>query len=838
MRAQSGVADPKGLDEFLVRSGTDGPDTPAKMADALVRQGIITRFQADQMLRGRWRNFILCGKYTILEPLGAGGMGTVYLCSHRIMHRPVALKVLPASQADDPGAVERFHREAQAVAQLRHPNIVGAHDIDRDGKFHFLVMEYVDGVSLQELVAAAARSTRIAPRITSTRPPSDWNTPTRPGWSTATSSRPTCSSIAAGVVKILDLGLARFFHDKRESLTQKYDGHAVLGTADYLAPEQAIDSHNVDIRCDIYSLGITFYFLLTGHSPFEEGSVAEKLIWHQVRAPKPIREIRPEVPQGLAEVLEKMIAKEPARRYQTPAELAEALAPWTQTPIEPPSDKDIPKVSAAARIAGVSEVNYTTPRSGSSNTPTPAPAKPSSGGGRGSVVPAAEINTRVNGLTSAIPAQATMKGPVGAPSSRREARPKAIGVDWLQSSPFLWVAVGGAVLLAVVALVVAVILLRPSPSTAPLAAGPTTPAPIVPPQVAVPVPPPAPAVALTPVAGVAVKQDDDGLHVRTASYEAALDAEGCLNSLRVGGVEFLKPGDPLAGGKSLAKGAYFYSEKGGHLGAVKLPRVERPADNVIVANGDKFSIRYEFGPDEVVVKPSNNTDDTVPFYVVLDTATVTEVVNGQGQRLPVPVARTQGDPLDPAWQTSTWESGRSRLKITDGTRIWGPWGVANSQVWERSLPTYDSAEIHFKPTVAADEERPMLPSDGVLLTRQYTTRHVRTDLYEAVVEDDGWLSSLRVDGVEFFHPGLNVSRGLYLLQQGPLRLTDVRQPAPNVLTAENQNASIRYEFGPAKMTWTVKNKEAAGMPLFIVFDAGVLAARVGKENWLKAPARL
>src|ERR1700676_937993 len=149
---KSSVADPKDLDGFVAGAKADGAATPAQMADALVREGLLTRFQADQMLRGRWRNFILSGKYTILEPLGSGGMGTVYLCSHKIMRRPVAIKVLPASQADDPGAVERFHREAQAVAQLRHPNIVGAHDVGRDGKFHFLVMEYVDGISLQDLV--------------------------------------------------------------------------------------------------------------------------------------------------------------------------------------------------------------------------------------------------------------------------------------------------------------------------------------------------------------------------------------------------------------------------------------------------------------------------------------------------------------------------------------------------------------------------------------------------------------------------------------------------------------------------------------------------------------
>src|ERR1700682_5848524 len=149
---KSNVADPQDLDGFAASARADGAATPAQMADALVREGLLTRFQADQILKGRWRNFILSGKYTILEPLGSGGMGTVYLRSHRIMRPPSAVKVRPASQAEAPGAVERAHREPQAVAQLRHPNIVGAHDIDRDGKFHFLVMEYIARVSLQQHV--------------------------------------------------------------------------------------------------------------------------------------------------------------------------------------------------------------------------------------------------------------------------------------------------------------------------------------------------------------------------------------------------------------------------------------------------------------------------------------------------------------------------------------------------------------------------------------------------------------------------------------------------------------------------------------------------------------
>ena len=461
---KSNVADPKALDEFLAGPGADAPATPAQMADALVREGLLTRFQADQMLRGRWRNFILSGKYTILEPLGAGGMGTVYLCSHRIMHRPVAVKVLPASQADDPGAIERFQREARTVAQLRHPNIVGAHDIDRDGKFHFLVMEYVDGVSLQELVRRRGPLDPIHAAHYIHQAAFGLQHAHDAAGLVHRDIKPANLLVdRTGVVKILDLGLARFFHDKKESLTQKYDGNAVLGTADYLAPEQAVDSHNVDIRCDIYSLGITFYFLLAGHSPFQEGSVAEKLIWHQVRQPKPIREVRPDVPEGMADVLQKMIEKEPALRYQTPMEVAEALAPWTQEPIEPPSAKDIPPITAAARRAGVNEVNYTAPRTPSPRTPAPAGAKPASNGRKKTVAVVEETATRTDGLTNSIPSQTTMKRAPDSPSSRRGLR--SDGAEALPVRRFPWVAVvsavAGVLLLAGVTLALVVAFLLP-----------------------------------------------------------------------------------------------------------------------------------------------------------------------------------------------------------------------------------------------------------------------------------------------------------------------------------------------------------------------------------------
>ena len=183
-----------------------------------------------------------------------------------------------------------------------------------------------------------------------------------------------------GVVKILDLGLARFFHDDDDLLTKKYD-ESVLGTADYLAPEQAIDSHGVDGRADIYSLGATFYFLLTGNPPYVEGTVAQKLIWHQSRDPKPVRDYRPEVPEGIVTILAKMMAKRPQDRYQTPAEVAAGLSPWVQTPIPPPPEREMPQLCAAVIAAGATTgggtmTSGTRPLPGAFTAPPPTPPAP------------------------------------------------------------------------------------------------------------------------------------------------------------------------------------------------------------------------------------------------------------------------------------------------------------------------------------------------------------------------------------------------------------------------------------------------------------------------------
>jgi serine/threonine protein kinase len=144
-----------------------------------------------------------------------------------------------------------------------------------------------------------------------------------------------------GVVKLLDMGLARFFDDDGGAFAMTYEQGYSIGTADYMAPEQTHD-YRVDIRADIYSLGATFYYLLVGKSPFHDGTVPQKMIWHQVRRPKPVRSLRPDVSETLAAVLDKMLAKEVERRFQSPAEVADALARFITEPIPLPAEEEMP----------------------------------------------------------------------------------------------------------------------------------------------------------------------------------------------------------------------------------------------------------------------------------------------------------------------------------------------------------------------------------------------------------------------------------------------------------------------------------------------------------------
>jgi serine/threonine protein kinase len=351
---KSRLVDERKLSDFLQRhQDLLGDDSPVPLATKMVQEAVLTTFQAKQLLQGKWRRFIINNKYKVLELLGQGGMGSVYLCEQFLMRRLVALKMLPEEKLQQPGALERFMREARAVATLDHPNIVHAYDMDRDEHgMHFMVMEYVDGVSLEVLVSKLYKNKGLEPIRAAhyiAQAALGLQHAHELGWVHRDIKPANLLLDRQGVIKILDMGLSRAFGGEDEELTKKYDGSSVLGTADYIAPEQALHVSEVDIRADIYSLGATFYFLLTGRAPFEKATVTQKLMFHQMKDPDPVSQVRPEVPVEMSQIVATMMAKNPNERFQVPAEIVEALAPWTATPIPAPPEREMPALCPLVR---------------------------------------------------------------------------------------------------------------------------------------------------------------------------------------------------------------------------------------------------------------------------------------------------------------------------------------------------------------------------------------------------------------------------------------------------------------------------------------------------------
>ncbi|QVL31468.1 protein kinase [Telmatocola sphagniphila] len=340
---KSGLVPPDALREHVMslRKLPTPPRTMHEFARTLITSGLLTEFHVKNMLKGRYKGFVV-GKFKVMQPLGSGGMGTVYLCKHTTMNHNVAMKILPAKSTNDQVSVERFFREARAAAGLNHPNLVRAHDIDRQDNFYYLVMDYVEGVSLHDLVSkkgpldpvrAAHYIAQAALGLQYIHNSGLAHRDIKPG---------NLLIDRDGTLRILDLGLARYLDDRADKLTKNLDEQGILGTADYISPEQAIESHNVDNRTDIYSLGATFYFILAGRAPFDGASSVQKLLYHQTHEPVKLETLRAEIPTAMADIVRKMMAKNPDDRFQTPEEVALALEPWTSTPIDPPSMEEIP----------------------------------------------------------------------------------------------------------------------------------------------------------------------------------------------------------------------------------------------------------------------------------------------------------------------------------------------------------------------------------------------------------------------------------------------------------------------------------------------------------------
>jgi serine/threonine-protein kinase len=320
---------------------------PAELASELVRRGWITPYQANQAARGRAADLLL-GSHIILEPLGGGGMGQVLKARHRHLHRHVALKLIRQDQRDSPDTVERFRREARLLAELRHPNIVQVHDAGQVGETWFLAMELLEGTDLDRMVRQRG-PLPVGPACDHVRQAALGLQHAHERGLVHRDIKPSNLFLTSEGVKVLDLGLAR--PRAAEGAGQPGEltrANSVMGTPDYLAPEQALDPRRADARSDLYSLGCTLYFLLSGRPPFPEGTLAQKLLYHQQAEPTPIEQLHPEVPAALAELLRRMLAKRPEHRPASAAEVASLLAPLAGAAPPAPTTAVLPEVPVAA----------------------------------------------------------------------------------------------------------------------------------------------------------------------------------------------------------------------------------------------------------------------------------------------------------------------------------------------------------------------------------------------------------------------------------------------------------------------------------------------------------
>lgn len=309
----------------LARARDAAPESASatEAAAVLVAAGLLTRFQADRLLAGRADGLVL-GQHVIQEQVGKGSAGRVFKAVHRAMNRPVAIKVLRPELTRTGAARQALQREVKAAARLNHPNIVTAYDANEHGDRFYLVMEFVDGPTMEALVrergplpvAEACELVRqVAVGLQHAHERGMVHRDIKPAnllVGRASKTLPGC------VVKIADFGIARLSPGPGTAA-------GLVGTPDYVAPEQAANPQAADHRADLYSLGCVFYFLLAGAVPFPGGTAAEKVRRHQSAAPVPVEQARPDVPPAVAEIVARLLAKNPNQRFQSAAGLAARL---------------------------------------------------------------------------------------------------------------------------------------------------------------------------------------------------------------------------------------------------------------------------------------------------------------------------------------------------------------------------------------------------------------------------------------------------------------------------------------------------------------------------------
>lgn len=305
-----------------------GEEGALKLARSLIERDLLTRYQARKVLSGATKGFFL-GGYRILSPLGEGGMGKVYLARHESDGQEVAIKVLPPSRAaEESRALDRFLREMDLSRRVVHPNLARTLGAGEEDGVHFMIMEYIRGKSLFELV----KGEKGAPlRVTDTArlfvKVLDGLEAAHDAGIVHRDLKPSNIMVTPeGDVRVLDLGLARATGEEAP-LTRP---NIVVGTLDYVSPEQLVNASSADARSDLYSLGCTLYFTLAGRPPFEGGDIVNKIFKQRMDDPEPLERVARGVPAEFAAIVRKLMAKKAEDRYQSAAELRDDLNRWTE----------------------------------------------------------------------------------------------------------------------------------------------------------------------------------------------------------------------------------------------------------------------------------------------------------------------------------------------------------------------------------------------------------------------------------------------------------------------------------------------------------------------------
>ena len=328
---KSGLAEASKIDEVV--ASLDNLEAPVndEVTNAFIEAKLITTWHLKQLLKGKHRGFFL-ERYKLLNELGKGGMSSVYLAEHTDMHLPVAIKVLPVKRVGEKSYLERFKREAKASFKLRHDNIAGATNFAHHGDLWYIVLDYIEGEDLYQKVKASG-PLPVRDAVEYIRQAACGLQYAHEQGLVHRDIKPANLMLdTKGTVKILDLGLALDGDDDEEGGLTKAHDEKVLGTADYLAPEQSKNSHSADPRSDIYALGCTLYYLIVGRAPFARGSVIERIKAHwNEPAPNPLDELEKppaDLDSALIDLYFRMMEKHPDARPQTAGEVADQLNAW------------------------------------------------------------------------------------------------------------------------------------------------------------------------------------------------------------------------------------------------------------------------------------------------------------------------------------------------------------------------------------------------------------------------------------------------------------------------------------------------------------------------------